>query len=32
MEFRPVIAPDLKPMDPVIFEPRHLGLRERWDA
>ncbi len=32
MEFRPAIAPDLRPMDPGIFEPRRLGLRERWDA
>ena len=27
MEFRPIIATDLRPMDPVIFEPRRLGLR-----
>jgi propionate CoA-transferase len=32
MEFRPIIARDLRPMDPAIFEPRRLGLRERWDA
>jgi propionate CoA-transferase len=32
MEFRPAIAPDLKSMDPAIFEPRPLGLRERWDS
>ena len=30
MEFRPAIAPDLRPMDPAIFEPRLLGLREQW--
>jgi propionate CoA-transferase len=30
MEFRPAIAPDLRSMDPAIFAPRSLGLRERW--
>jgi hypothetical protein len=32
MEFRPAIAPDLRPMDPAIFAPGPLGLRERWEA
>ena len=32
MEFRPAVAPDLRPMDPAIFEPEPLRLRERWDA
>jgi propionate CoA-transferase len=32
MEFRPAIAPDLRPMDPAIFAPRRLGLRERWNS
>jgi propionate CoA-transferase len=32
MEFRPVVPPDVKPMDSAIFEARRLGLRERWDA
>jgi propionate CoA-transferase len=32
MEFRPAISTDLRPMDAAIFEPRPLGLRERWDA
>jgi propionate CoA-transferase len=31
MEFRPAISPELRPMDPAIFQPRRLGLRERWD-
>jgi propionate CoA-transferase len=30
MEFRPAVAGDLKRMDPAIFQPRRLGLRERW--
>jgi propionate CoA-transferase len=32
MGFRPAIAPDLRSMDPAIFEPRPLGLRVRWRA
>jgi propionate CoA-transferase len=31
MEFRPAISTDLRPMDPSIFQPRRLGLRDRWD-
>jgi propionate CoA-transferase len=30
MEFRPAISADLKLMDPSIFQPRRLDLRERW--
>jgi propionate CoA-transferase len=30
MEFRPAISVDLRSMDPAIFQPRRLGLRERW--
>jgi len=29
MEFRPTIGPDLKPMDPAIFRPGRLDLRDR---
>jgi acyl CoA:acetate/3-ketoacid CoA transferase len=32
MEFRPAISSDLKVMEGGVFEPRRLGLRERWDA
>jgi propionate CoA-transferase len=32
MEFRPAIAPDLRPMDPAIFVAGPLRLRERWGA
>src|SRR5262249_6336816 len=31
MEFRPAISVDLRPMDPSIFQPRRLGLRDRWN-
>ncbi|HEY7140798.1 MAG TPA: CoA-transferase [Methylomirabilota bacterium] len=30
MEFRPAIASDLRTMEARVFEPRRLGLRERW--
>src|SRR5262249_37871723 len=32
MEFRPAISKELRTMDVAIFEPRHLGLRDRWPA
>ena len=30
MDFRPLVSPDLKPMDPRIFRSGPMGLRNDW--
>lgn len=32
MDFRPEVGPDLKQMDPALFLPSPIGLRERWGS